>query len=90
MKVKQLTAENVLRLKAVNITPDENGNMIVIGGNNAQGKTSVLQSIEMALAGKNSIPSEPIHRGASKGNIVVDLGDMIIERHFTQKGGNSL
>lgn len=36
MKIIKLQSENVKRLKAVEISPD--GNLIVIGGNNAQGK----------------------------------------------------
>ena len=53
-KILKLTAENLLRLKAVEITPD--GELVVVGGRNAQGKTSVLDAIEMALGGKRKIP----------------------------------
>ena len=35
MKIVRLEAQNVKRLTAVEITPD--GNMVVVGGNNAQG-----------------------------------------------------
>ena len=37
MKIIELQAENVKRLKAVEITPD--GTLQVIGGKNAQGKS---------------------------------------------------
>ena len=49
MKIVSLEAENYKRLKAVEITPD--GNMVVIGGRNAQGKSSVLDAIWAALGG---------------------------------------
>jgi len=49
MKIVKLTAENVKRLRAVEITPD--GNTVVISGRNGQGKTSVLDSIWFALGG---------------------------------------
>ena len=39
MKIIQLEARNVKRLKAVEIRPD--GNVIVIGGKNGAGKSSV-------------------------------------------------
>ena len=46
MKILKLQAENVKRLKVVEITPD--GNVIMIGGPNDAGKSSVLDSMEYA------------------------------------------
>ena len=43
MKIVSLTAENVKRLKAVQITPT--GSVQVVAGRNAQGKSSVLDAI---------------------------------------------
>ena len=87
--IVQLRAQNVLRIKAVSLEPD--GNTIIIGGNNAEGKSSTLDCIEMCLRGAGSIPPEPIHRGASKGEITLKLRDEIkneldIKRTFTAKG----
>lgn len=85
MRITQLTAENVKRLRAVHVTP--NGEMVVVGGNNAQGKSSVLDAIEMALGGKTSIPDEPIRRGAESARVVVQLDNSLtITRRFTEKG----
>jgi len=81
MKIINLQSENVKRLKAVEITPQ--GNIVVIGGENAQGKTSVLDSIFMALGGKSSIPKEPIHRGEDSAMIRLELDDLIVTRSFT-------
>ena len=85
MKIIRLTAENIKRLRAVEITPD--GNMVVIGGRNAQGKTSVLDSIMYALAGASAIPNKPIRNGEDHAKIVCELDDLIITRTFTHKGG---
>ena len=49
-----LEAENIKRLKAVEITPE--GNLVVVGGKNAQGKSSVMDSIAYALGGKKLVP----------------------------------
>ena len=49
--IVSLSAENILRLVAVHITPDKDGNLVVISGNNGNGKSSVLASIAMALGG---------------------------------------
>ena len=50
MKINKLEIENVKRVKAVKIEPTANG-LTIIGGNNNQGKTSVLDAIAWALGG---------------------------------------
>ena len=57
MKINKLEIENVKRIKAVRLKPAQNG-LTVIGGNNNQGKTSVLDSIAWALGGEKYRPSE--------------------------------
>lgn len=84
LHVVQLTAENVKRLQAVTIRPD--GNMVIIGGQNGAGKSSTLDAIEMALGGTKNLPSEPVRRGARKGRVVLDLGEIVVERTFSSKG----
>jgi len=86
MKIVALEAENVKHLKVVQIKPD--GSLIVIGGDNAQGKTCVLDSIEYALNGAGSIPAKPIRNGQKKARVVLDLGDITVIRTFTDKGTN--
>ena len=51
VKINKLEIENVKRIKAVKLEPTANG-LTVIGGRNNQGKTSVLDSIAWALAGR--------------------------------------
>ena len=87
-KIVRLTVENVMRLRAVEIRPD--GNFILVGGRNAQGKSSLLDSIQMALAGKGAVCEEPLRRGASKGSVVCELENLVVRRTFTKKGGSSL
>lgn len=93
MKILKLQAENVKRLRAVEITPD--GNVIMIGGPNDAGKSSVLDSIEYALAGEGSHPPRPVRKGEKKAKIQLDLGDgktveYVIRRTITTKGGGQL
>lgn len=85
LKIVELKSTNVKRLTAVRITPD--GNLVVVGGNNGQGKTSVLDSIMYALGGKSAACAEPIHKGKKKAEVVVDLGELVVTRTFTAKGG---
>ena len=88
MKIIQLEAQNVKRLKAIEIRPD--GNVIVIGGKNGAGKSSVLDSIAYALGGKGTIPSQPVRKGEKKATIVLDLGNLIVKRTMTANGGGTL
>lgn len=83
MKVVRLTSENVMRLVAVDITPD--GNVITIGGPNGAGKSSVLNSIAMALGGEALVPDEPIRVGEGSAKIVLNLGEFVVTRRFTRE-----
>lgn len=86
MHIVQLTSENVKRIRAVTITPD--GNIVIVGGDNGMGKTSILDSIAMALGGGKLIPAQPLRKGQKHGRVEVDLGDLIVERRFTSKGSS--
>ena len=57
IKISKLEIENVKRVKAVKIEPTRSG-LTVIGGNNEQGKTSVLDAIAWALGGNKFKPAE--------------------------------
>lgn len=57
IKINKLEIENVKRVKAVKLEPTANG-LTIIGGNNNQGKTSVLDAIAWALGGNNFRPSQ--------------------------------
>jgi len=81
MKIIKLHAENVKRLKAVDIST--NGESVVIAGRNEQGKSSVLDSIMYALGGKSACPESPIRAGEDAAKVVVDLGDLIVTRRWT-------
>jgi len=79
-KIVMLKAQNVKRLSAVEIHPDKDESLVVIGGENAQGKTSVLDSIMYALAGGKSIPEDVVKHGEKQAVIELDLGELIVNR----------
>lgn len=64
VKITQFELENVKRIKAVNVEPQENG-LTVIGGRNNQGKTSVLDAIAWALGGDKFKPSSAMREGSN-------------------------
>lgn len=63
VKINTLEFENVKRIKAVQLAPAKNG-LTVIGGDNRQGKTSVLDAIAWALGGNKYKPSSPMREGS--------------------------
>lgn len=63
VKINTLEVENVKRIRAVQLAPAENG-LTLIGGNNNQGKTSVLDSICWLLGGKKFEPTNAKREGA--------------------------
>lgn len=82
MRIIRLSSENVKRLSAVEITPK--GDLITIGGKNGAGKSSVLDSIAMAIGGSNLVPTQPIRKGQDSAVVRVDLEDYIITRKFSR------
>ena len=80
MIIVSLQVENVKRIKAVDMTPE--GELVIIGGDNAQGKTSLMDAISYAIGGKKLIPAKPIRDGAKKASVRIDLGELKIERTF--------
>ena len=86
MKIIELQAENVKRLKAVEITPD--GTLQVIGGKNAQGKSSVLDAVWLALGGGKAAKDTPlpIRDGEDRARVRLDLGDLVVTRTWTKAG----
>lgn len=81
VKIASVEAENVKRVKAVYLEPKADG-LTVIGGRNAQGKTSVLDAIAWALGGNRRKPTEAKREGAATDpqlRVVMDNG-MVVER----------
>lgn len=86
IKINKLEIENVKRVKAVKIEPSRNG-LTIIGGDNNQGKTSVLDAIAWALGGDRFKPSQAQREGSvipPNLHIVLSNG-LVVER----KGKNS-
>lgn len=82
MKIIKLQSENFKKIKAIEITPTTNE--IIISGKNGQGKTSILDSIFVALCGKQKELSKPIRDGESTATITVELDKYWVTRIFTQ------
>ena len=84
--ITALEAENVKRIKAVALTPSPTG-LTIVGGNNNQGKTSVLDALAWALGGDRFRPDAAQRDGAvAPAHLKVRLSNgVVVER----KGKNS-
>ncbi|WP_368270768.1 AAA family ATPase [Ligilactobacillus salivarius] len=81
MKINKLEIENVKRVKVVKAEFTPNG-LTVIGGNNNQGKTSILDAIAWALGGNKYKPSQAQRQGSVTPphlHVVMNNG-LIVER----------
>lgn len=81
IKINRLEFENIKKIRAVSLEPSKNG-LTVIGGKNAQGKTTVLDAIAWTLGGNKFKPSEPKRDGSMVAPILkVELSNgLIVER----------
>lgn len=88
MRIINFSANNVMRLTAVDITPE--GNTVILAGRNRSGKTSILRSIAAVLEGAKNRPDALLHRGADKGDIRLTIGnsepDLIVHLKVTEAG----
>lgn len=84
--ITALEAENVKRIKAVAFAPSPTG-LTLVGGNNNQGKTSVLDALAWALGGERFRPDAAQRDGAvAPAHLKVTLSNgVIVER----KGKNA-
>lgn len=86
VKITSFEAENFKRIRAVRFEPTADG-LTVIGGNNAEGKTSVLDAIAFALGGKKYAPEHPTRDGSVvPGRIELTLSNGL---KVTRKGKNA-
>lgn len=88
MKILELRIDNFLRVEAAEIRPD--GTMVVIAGPNGAGKSSVINALWSALGGGSFKAEQPIHSGAERAKIEVQMTDgetvIVVERTYTAKG----
>lgn len=86
VRVLSLDVENVKRVQAVSIYPAATG-LTVLGGDNRQGKSSILDAIMAALGGEKYTPTDAVHAGATKGAVTVRLSNgLVVTKTFTAKG----
>jgi DNA repair exonuclease SbcCD ATPase subunit len=80
--------QNVLGIRLAEVKFDPDGGLIVIGGENGAGKSSLLDALRWALDGSKPKGKELLRHGTDKGTVVIELAGEIVEikRSVTEKG----
>ncbi len=73
MRIVSFTAANVKALHAIEMSVEDN--VIVMGGNNAQGKSSTIDCIAYVLGGEKLCPEDPIRHGETHAEAEITIDD---------------
>jgi DNA repair exonuclease SbcCD ATPase subunit len=85
MKVIGLSISGIRKLKAVEMKFEEKGGLIQIKGKNRQGKTSVLDALEILLRGTSYLEKDMITHGEDRAEIIAEIGEYRVKRVITGK-----
>lgn len=89
MKVVSWNVSNFKKIKVARVSVGD-GHSLVIGGQNAQGKSSLIDALMVALVGKAAMPAKPVREGADSAEIIVECDDVTIRRRIKPDGGGDL
>ena len=91
-RITAVTVDDFKCIRTVRITPPADANLILIGGKNRQGKSSLFHAFNAALGGAKELPDEPVRRGAERSEIRLEFngGALTIRRTITAEGGGTL
>ncbi len=92
MLITLVEVDNYKRLEHVRIEPEADRVLLLIGGKNAQGKTSTMDALSAAFGGKTAVASDPVRHGADEAEIFVELdgGKLSIKRVIKPDGAGAL
>lgn len=92
MKITALHVRDFKRIKDIKISPEGDRSIILIGGGNANGKSSLLDALTVAFGGKKQQPSDPVRHGTEEASVEVELdgGELSIKRTIQPTGESTL
>lgn len=73
LTLMRMRTEYIKRVRIIDLTFTEP--LTLIGGDNSNGKTSYLDSMDWCLGGKSVIQMDPIHHGRQTGSMLCEFGD---------------
>ena len=93
MKITAIEIHDFKRIRDIEIEPGAR-TLVLIGGKNTAGKSSILDAITAALGGGRALPADPIRHGADQAEIRVELDDngtaVIVRRVIKPDGKGSV
>jgi hypothetical protein len=88
-RLKRLMVKDTMRVQTIDL--DVNGRpLVVVGGDNGNGKSSLITGARMALFGGKFIPDKPVRKGAKRAVQVAEFDDMTVEHSITAGGSVKL
>lgn len=88
MRLVSLVAENFKRLIAVRLALRDG--LVVIAGENDQGKSSTLDAVQAGLGGAKWSPDHPIRTGEESAKVVLETEEYKITRRWRAEGRDTL
>lgn len=95
-RISAVAIRDYKRIHEVKISPEADSVLVLLGGENAQGKTSVLDALEAALGGKDAVLADPVRHGAESAEIRIALTPddgsptLVARRRVAQDGSSTL
>lgn len=90
MKITAIAVRDFKRIRDVKLAPDADRALLAIGGKNAQGKSSLLDSLTAAFGGKRALPPEPVRRGAKDAEIKIELDNGLVVLRTIDAAGDTV
>lgn len=78
--LRHIEIKNVKRISFLDFKNEDGHNLIKVSGKNAQGKTSVLQAIELALSGRHGLIEHALKEGEEEGYAIVETDEIKAKR----------
>lgn len=87
--LRRATVRNFARIKWAELKPE--GAVIVVGGRNAQGKSSLINALIAGIGGKKFLPEKPVRKGEKSLETEIELGseettEFTIRQYMTADG----
>lgn len=78
MRIVELRVSDLKKITAIEIRPP--AGIVEVAGKNAQGKSTLLDSIFTLLGGKTAVDEKPVRDGQERAVIEANLGDYIVRK----------
>lgn len=88
-RILSFSIRDYRRIRVLEHKLDDQDNLVLIGGDNEQGKSSALDALEAALAGPQRRVTDPVRKGAKTASVIVQTSAFRVERRWYKEGGKT-